>query len=233
MICFNFVYQNDSLQYASTSVGRTVWDNNTVKEEYFVKDHLGNVRNIIDVYHYPILSYLASYEIASAQIEELLFDDVDGIRDDKPGSTDPEDTKAGRLNGAEPDHQVGTSILVKVMAGDKVQINVDNYYDGGYYPDEDEPVDAETMLGSIVSTLTGGEGGLGESESHAPDLVSKLFNPDNFAEADALMHDEAEPDRPKAFLNYVRTCGWCIPWQANGNIGKPPATELIEHSDFF
>jgi len=220
----NFVYQNDSLRYASNNVGRTVWNNDTAKEEYFVKDHLGNVRSIIDVYHYPILSYLASYEIASAQLEELFFDDVDNIRDDKPGSTDPEDQMAGRLNGAEPDHRVGTSILLKVMAGDRVQINADNYYDGTYNPADDEPVSPDDMLSSIVSTLTGGEGGLGESESHAPDLVPKLFNPDNFAEADELLHADADPARPKAFLNYVlfdqnmhvvRT--FTGSWQADGN----------------
>ncbi|HET8573943.1 MAG TPA: RHS repeat-associated core domain-containing protein [Edaphocola sp.] len=222
----NFVYRNDSLYYAATSVGRTVWQNDTAKEEFFVKDHLGNVRSIIDVYHYPLMQYLASYEIASAQLEELFFDDVDGIRDDKPGSTDPGDTKAGRLNGAEPDHRVGTSILLKVMAGDRVQINADNYYDGTYDPGNDRPVSPDDLLNSIVSTLTGGEGGLGESESHDPELVPKLFNPENYTVADELMHAEADPERPKAFLNYilfdqdmrvVRT--FTGAWQANGNGG--------------
>jgi RHS repeat-associated protein len=222
----NFVYQNDSLQYASTAVGRTVWNDDTVKEEYFVKDHLGNVRSIIDIYQYPILSYLASYEIASAQLEELFFDDVDGIRDDKPGSTDPEDQMAGRLNGAEPDHRVGTSILVKVMAGDKVQINADNYYDGTYNPRDDQPVRPDDILSSIISTLTGGAGGLGESESHAPELVPKLFNPDNYNQINDLLQEDVDPNRPKAFLNYVlfdqnmrvvRT--FTGAWQANGDGG--------------
>lgn len=222
----NFVYQNDSVQYASTGVGRTVWNMDTTKEEFFVKDHLGNVRSIIDVYHYPILQYLTTYEIASAQLEEMYFDDVDSIRTDKPGSTDPGDTKAGKLNGADPNERTGTSILLKVMAGDKVEMNVDNYYDGTYNSEDDQPITAENMLSSIITTLTTGTGGLGSSESHNPSLVPRLFNSENYTEADQLMHQSADPRSPKAFLNYVlfdehmqvvRT--FTGAWQVNGNGG--------------
>nr|WP_199077080.1 RHS repeat-associated core domain-containing protein [Pedobacter sp. ASV19] len=202
----NFVYRNDSLQYALTSEGRTAFNPqsaNPVKEEYFVKDHLGNVRSTVDVVTYATNKYLATYEIASANLEGLLFDKVAEIRDDKPGSTDPGDTKAGRLNGGEPGRQIGTSLLVKVMAGDRVDMNVNNFYEG-YDDRQDHPVNREDMLAALVSTLTGGAGGLGGSESHDTKMVDRLFTPGNYAALDNLINEQnTDPSRPKAYLNYV------------------------------
>src|SRR5690606_19498438 len=111
----NAVYRNDSLQYISTAEGRTVYQNQTFTEEYFVKDHLGNIRSIVDVHLPSMQAYFADFEIASAWLENLFFNDLDNVRDEKPESYDPQDTKAARLNGAEPDRRIGTSMILKVM----------------------------------------------------------------------------------------------------------------------
>ena len=124
----NFIYRNDSLQYAMTAQSRTVWQSDgTTMEDFFVKDHLGNVRAVVNVYEYPILVYLGTYELASANLENLFFEHHGEIRDDKPGSPDSTDTEAGRLNGADPDRRIGTALLLQVMSGDKVEMNVNSY----------------------------------------------------------------------------------------------------------
>ncbi len=130
-----------------------------------------------------------------------MFEQVNEIRDDKPGSTDPNDTKSGRLNGE--DRQIGTSLLMHVMAGDQVEMNVNNYYDS-YDADNDDPVPGEQMLDNIVNTLTGGVGGFEGSEGHNPDMVQQLFTPDNYLAAYRnAIAGQVDQSRPKAFLNYI------------------------------
>lgn len=200
-----YIYENHVLQYLLTAEGRVVRDpaTETFKEEYFVKDHLGNVHSTIDITDKPLKEYLATYEIASANLEGMLFDGLSEIREDKPNSTNPEDVKSGRLNGTDPSRRTGTSLLMHVMAEDQVDINVNNFYEN-YDKDQDNPVNAEDMLESLVSTLTGGTGGFIGSESHNPDFVQQLFGPDNYMNVyEGIVNASTDASRPKAYLNYI------------------------------
>jgi RHS repeat-associated protein len=201
----NFVYENNVAKYAFTSEGRTAFDITTaqpIKEEFFVKDHLSNVRSVIDVYNWPMTQYLATYELASANLEGLFFGDMEDIRDIRPGSTDPDNHHAGNLNGADPERRIGTSMLLHVMAGDKVELKVNNYYDG-YNASDDQPAYMEDMLGSVISTLTGGEGGFVGSETHNTKLVNDVFGMPNFQAFDQLVNQNTDAAKPKAYLNYL------------------------------
>lgn len=199
----NYIYEDDNLQYALTAEGRSVYDKatTTFKEEYFVKDHLGNVRSVIDLLAYPIQQYLATYEVASANLEGLFFEHHDEVRDDKPGGS-PGDNKAGNLYGADPEHRIGTSLLMKVMAGDRVELNVNNYYEN-YNPEEDEPVNMEEMLATLVETLTAGNGGFQGSESHEVKLVDNAFTADNYQQFTDILNNSSNPEQPRAYLNYL------------------------------
>src|SRR5690606_32121316 len=177
-------------------------ENGSPSEEFFVKDHLGNIRTIIETKIKPIKNYLGKYELASANIEDLFFEHHDEIRDDKPGSTDPSDMKAGRLNGAEQEHRIGTALLLKVMAGDKIELHVDNNYEN-YEPGSDDPVSTEDLLADLISTLIGRIGGLGESESHNPEMIDRFLDPDKFLSVEDLLRGNEDPQRPKAYLNYI------------------------------
>lgn len=200
----NFVYEGNILKFAMTPEGRSVYTpaSHTFKEEFFVKDHLGNVRSVVDVYTYPIAQYLASYEVASANLEGLFFDDMDGMREDKPGSTDPGDNKAGVLNGDDPNRRVGTSTLLKVMAGDKVELNVNSFYNS-YDATDDTGVPVEEMLGNIISTMSGGAGGFNGSESHNSKVIDDVFHMGNFAVYSDMVNVQTDPAKPKAYLNYI------------------------------
>ena len=234
----NFVYQNDTLKYLGTAEGRTVYTtaDGSYKEEFFVRDHLGNVRSTVDVYTYPVSSYLASYEVASAHLEGLVFDKVSEIAEDNPDSPDPGNMQSGKLNGGDASRRVGTSLLVKVMTGDRVEINVNSYYQG-YSPGADAPVNASTMLSSIVSTLTSGTGGLGGSESHNPQLVGSLFNSNNYTQFNNIINSSTDPAKPKAYLNYILfnqqmqiVGSFAAAFQANGlgTWGEIGTTEPLE-----
>ncbi|MFA6058691.1 MAG: RHS repeat-associated core domain-containing protein [Taibaiella sp.] len=243
----NGVYENNSnnnsnadhLQYLLTAEGRTVFDNQSadpVREEFFVKDHLGNVRSVINVITYAIRRYLATYELASAHLENLVFDNIDEVRDDKPGGGG-DNTMAAKLDGDNPDTRIGTSMLVHVMAGDRIAMNVDNYYEN-YNAENDQPVNAEDMMSSVISTLTAGAGGLEGSESHNVQLVGEVFTPENYNVLNSVINSQTDPSRPKAYLNYVlfdermkAVPGMSGAFQANGaggwsQIGTTTAIEI-------
>lgn len=196
----NFVYQNDSLQYILTPVGRTLPHG---KEEYFVKDHLGNVRSTIDVVNYMMQEYLASFEVASANLEGMFFDNLDEVRDLNPSSINTNDQYSARLNGAEQGREIGASLLMKVMTGDHINFNVNNYYEG-YDRQQDEPMTVDDMLGVLLNTLTAGNGGWNGSESHNTGMVDKLFTPENYSMLEDMINNTAyDPEQPKAYLNYI------------------------------
>jgi len=239
----NFVYQNDTLQYLSTKEGRTVYSptEGSYKEEFFVKDHLGNVRSTVEVTEPLTTAYLATYEVASAHLEGLVFDKVSEIAEDNPDSPDPGNLQSGLLNASDPNRRVGTSLLLKVMAGDRVELNVNSYYQG-YNPTTDAPVTASTMLGSIISTLTSGTGGLGGSESHNPQLVNAMFNNTNYTQFNNIVAagNTTSPSRPQASLNYIlfnqqmQVVGtFCGSYQVTGNgtWGEIGTTEPLEIPD--
>ncbi|GGH25237.1 hypothetical protein GCM10011418_33710 [Sphingobacterium alkalisoli] len=199
----NFVYVNDQLRFALTGNGRTVFDEDGAnpKEEFFVKDHLGNVRSVIDVKTYVAQEYLATYEIASANLESYIFEHHNEVRDNRLGAT-VANGHAARLNGSEPERRIGTAMLMHVMAGDKLELNVNSYFEG-YTQEEDEPVSATEMLEGLVGVLTAGAGGLPPGESSNPDMVGQLFNPENFPAIANIQEQSTDPNLPKAFLNYI------------------------------
>ncbi|SKA32721.1 RHS repeat-associated core domain-containing protein [Chitinophaga eiseniae] len=197
----NYVYENDALRYLQTGEGRTVYDtlNNRFKEEYFVKDNLGNVRSVVEVYVPPVAEYLATHEVASANLEGLFFDHLN--HDPKPGGN-PGDQYSTRLNGSDPSRRIGTSMLLKVMAGDKVEMNVNNYYEL-YDSKNDAPVSAGDMLNTIVTTLMAGGGGM-PGEAHDIHKVTDAFNTTNYSVFDNMVNaDFTSPNQPRAYLNYV------------------------------
>jgi hypothetical protein len=84
-----------------------------------------------------------------------------------------------------------------------VELNVNTFYEG-YDAQNDNPVSASNMLSSIIGTLTGGVGGFQGSEGHNTAMVEQLFTAENYVGVyDNITGGITDPDRPKAYLNYV------------------------------
>ncbi len=156
----------------------------------------------MDVFEYGMQEYLANYELASANLEGLFFEHHDEVSVGKPGSTDPTDVMSGRLNGNDPERRVGTALLLSVMSGDKLQLEVNSFYEN-YNKTDDNPVNEADMMESVIGTLTAGIGGTGGGEVHNPEMVGTLFTPDNWAAFNNAFSNQIDPDKPKAFLNYM------------------------------
>lgn len=200
----DFVYRNDSLLYLLNDEGRCRWlaDSNIFKYDYFVKDHLGNVRTTVTTDFGNTYDYLATHELASANFEHTIFDGMGLVTSPKPGSTDPNDQESAGLDGADPNKRIGTSILLHVMAGDRFNVSAQSFYDN---TGDNTGADAGSVLASIIGTLVNGPGALnpGEAGQNA-DIVNHLFTNSNYIDVyDGIIQSATDPELPRAYLNYV------------------------------
>jgi RHS repeat-associated protein len=211
----NFVYKDNVLQYILNEEGRTrplaIANTTNAGEvntkfvyDYFVKDHLGNVRSTVTAK--PIDNiYLAKHEIASANVEQLLFDNIPNVRDAKPGATTVTDGMAARLNGGDASRRIGTAIMLRTMPGDRFNISADVYYDGSTGAQRNAT--PEEVISSLMGALTGGSTYAGVPLSELPENIrtikGALGNPQLATQLNQLLNTNDNPDAPKAHLNYL------------------------------
>lgn len=217
--CGPFVYRNDSLQFMLHDEGRARWMHDSLKFKYdfFVKDHLGNVRAVVtsDV-STSANDYLASYEIASANLENLVFENIDQIRDPRPYTSNASNLSCARLNGSNDSTRIGTSILLHVMTGDRFNVSCQAYYDTTETGNNlSVNANTSTMLSSIIATLGGGVGGFGNTGSGeggggggggggGSNVLEQLFNTTNYTNTyDQIKENATNSALPRAYLNYI------------------------------
>lgn len=212
----SFIYQDNKLKYLFHDDGRcrpqqTSTDGTARFDyDYFVKDHLGNVRTVVYAEATglgPLLNpteYKAGMEIALANTENLLWDYVDEVRDDKPGGT-PGDLKAARLDGDDPHRRIGTAIMLRVMPGDKFKVGATTFWEG--QPDNDIGVSSEMLAASLLTTLTGGNTYSGVPIREIPENVKTIESSvgnAGFATAWQNLHNQNYDDHtPDGGLNYI------------------------------
>ncbi|MET3878875.1 hypothetical protein [Chitinophaga sp. OAE865] len=161
-----FVYQNDSLQFLGHEEGRAravFATGQPIKYvyDYFVKDHLGNVRMVLTE-QTDFSMYAATMETAAAPTETALFSNIDNSRTAKPAGY-PADESAGgnasvaKLTAANGGKKIGPSIVLRVMAGDTIQLSAKAFYKSGG-PKDQQPATstAENMLADLMQAFNGG-----------------------------------------------------------------------------
>jgi len=206
-----FVYLNDTLQYVNEEEGRIRWakkrnnSNGTTyyafEYDYYLRDHLGNVRSVLTEGK-DTATYAATMETADSATVEALFSNVyDPVRTvtTKPAAfdTDPNNHFVSKLTG-NTGGRIGPSIILKVMAGDKVQINTYAYYTGT----TQTPVSDNTLLTDLLSTLVSGitnqsAGKIGSGNSTA---LSNAVSPNVLSFLGSRSYNSS---LPKAYLNWV------------------------------
>jgi len=201
-----FVYKydgvNDQLQYMLHEEGRARYLPDTLawRFDYFVKDHLGNVRSTVTADEQSGAIYRSTYEVVNAAAENLSFTTVDEIREDNPLPVE-DNTKAVVLNGGSS--SVGTSILLHTMAGDQFDISAQSYWE----TQSGTPTyqSASDLLSNLVSTLAGGSAGAAYAEGIQTGMATVVNNKlsGNLETLQALMNNATTSDAPKAYINYL------------------------------
>ena len=139
-----FVYQNNSLQYFAHEEGRIrkAADGINFTYDYFLKDHLGNIRMVLTEEQktdaYPTLSFEGSANTATVTNQDAVWSNAAGDAVDVVGTRTnrPDDMGTGSTNGnyaklikkSSPGGAIGAAMLLKVMSGDQINTSVDYYW---------------------------------------------------------------------------------------------------------
>ncbi|QHS62868.1 DUF6443 domain-containing protein [Chitinophaga agri] len=209
-----FVYRQDSIELISHEEGRirplyVTGQPIAYVYDYFEKDYLGNVRTILTE-QTDFSMYAATMEIDAAAKETALFSNVEETRAEKPVGY-PQDNKSSqnkfvaKLSARTGGKKIGPSLVLRVTAGDTVQINAQAFYKSQGPKDNGQTPPVEDMLIGLVEAF----GGNMKTEGvHAAGTANALpFNADFYNnEYQRLKNRNAESpnsDRPKAYLNFV------------------------------
>jgi len=123
-------YVNDTLQYLPTEEGRVRYD--TLKKalyyDYFIKDHLGNIRMVLTDQKDTAFYQAVSFEDANTTNEQVYYENAGDQRTARPGSFYTSGSNGDKVQLLRKSTQsVGAGKLLKVMAGDRLHIKVDYY----------------------------------------------------------------------------------------------------------
>jgi RHS repeat-associated protein len=207
------VYENDTLQFIGHEEGRLRYTKryfqsgdsaNQLVYDYFLKDHLGNVRMMLTEQR-DTSQYFASMEAAYRAKENKLFYNIPLANYSKvmvpggypvDGTTNPNDSLS-RLNGS--GNKVGPALVLKVMSGDTVDIAVKSFYRGTGSGGSSTNF-VNDLLGSLAAGVVGA---VGESKGTLAALnggTSPLLGAlNNFRDN----QNEEPANKPKAYLNWI------------------------------
>ncbi len=218
--------QNPALQYFGHEEGRVREMNlnagttnpavATYIFDYFEKDHLGNVRVVLtdelkkDVY--PTLDFEGGANSGAVANQNATWDDgmggavdVANTRTATPGAmgAGSEAYVKSVMKTSPTANAIGAAKLLKVMAGDKLNVAVDYYYPSGSFPNSNAN-GYNTLVNSLVAILSGssdvsapvkgGTAGISSAMSTDPNVASVITQPESSGSATA---------KPKAYLHIL------------------------------
>ncbi len=186
------ILENDTLKQIQTAEGRIVADTAgqgyTYHYQYYLKDHLGNVRLTFGA-EPDTTTYTATMESENASEEEQYFDNIDGLIGTGLNTT-PGGNEVLVLDGSE---QTGGNFTAKVQAGDVINIEVQAAYESGSNYSNTTGVAA--MITSIAAGFGGVLGAGGES--------GLIYSAINNALGVLGFGGSQGSDEPAAYLTYL------------------------------
>ncbi len=199
------VYENDTLQYLAMEEGRirTKQINNTaVYYDYFIKDHLGNVRMVLTDQQQLDLYPTVTFEDGNTTLEQGYYENANAERIARPGSFFDASTNGSKVQLLRKSTQpIGAGKLLKVMAKDRLQVKVD-YYIPDVATDNSIANGRSSLLTALVSLLNGstapsalkGSGTAVSDQLYADEPWNVFLFPQDYSVSSSL---------PKAYLNIL------------------------------
>jgi RHS repeat-associated protein len=185
----------NDLQHPHTLTGLTY--------DYFIKDHLGNTRMVLTEEQKQDVYPAATMETAQAATENTYYDNIDLTRFAKSGisgypvdeATDPNDYVAKTEGDG---NNIGPSLLLKVMAGDKFTVQVSSWYK----KNGASPATPADPLTALIAALAGGVSHVSPVHGTATALInSGALDPSALGFLNS--RDAPASGKPKAYLNWV------------------------------
>jgi RHS repeat-associated protein len=198
------VYRNDVLEFIGTEEGRLRYHENKNKlfYDYFVKDHLGNVRMLLteenDISIYPA----TTFEDASTTSEQVYYERAGDQRTERPGPFYSSGTNGSKVQLLKKSVQsIGVGKFLKVMAKDKLHIKID-------YFAVDETTDNSTANGqnallTVLTSLLNSNPITATMHGSGSTITNNLSNATPFTSFLSNQSGSSGTTLPKAYLNIV------------------------------
>lgn len=197
---------SDKFQFAPTEEGRVrKKTDGTLAYDYFLKDHLGNVRMVLTDEVDPTEVYQATMEDVNRSFEDQLFNNIDGTvtSNNKPSGfdTDTNNKNVSQLfSTSASDKRIGPGIVLKVMAGDKFNAKVYGWYNPTG-TNTSTYTQTTTIVTALINAMTGGLISAGSKGTS-----TELSNPSGVLYDPVSSFTSSQPYnslQPKAYLNWM------------------------------
>lgn len=215
------LYQNDTLQHIAQEEGRVRIINAASQTpgyayDYFLKDHLGNVRMVltdeIKLDQYPALSFEGEAGGAEIAAQNTFWENMQGqsINAGVTRQTRPDEFGTAATNGTfvksianRSAGAIGAGKLLKVMSGDRIHTAIDYYYKNVTVNNSSSD-GISTIASSLLNILTASPVVNGSIKAGASTLGSGLIN-DPAAINFFTPQQPAQPGNgaPKAYLHVL------------------------------
>lgn len=172
--------------------------------DYFIKDHLGNVRMVLTEASDPGSIYQAGMEDANRSFEDQLFNNIDETvtSNNKPSGFDSVNSNhnvSQLFSTSSGDKRIGPGIVLKVMAGDKFNAKVYGWYQPG--ANTATHSQASTMVTALINAMTGGL-----LQAGSKGTAAELSSPTGVLSNPLTSFTSSQPynsSQPKAYLNWM------------------------------
>jgi RHS repeat-associated protein len=171
--------------------------------DYFLKDHLGNVRMVLTEQAEKRCYISATVEDATWASESQLYNIVDSRRELKSNTAGASGypsfgNKFYRTNGAVTSEKTGLGVVLKVMKGDQVTITAESFYN---LPSGNAGAPLTMAASDLFNALVGSSGFPLAKGLTGSDVNTILNNPAN---ANTFINSHNAPtNRAKAAVNWV------------------------------
>jgi RHS repeat-associated protein len=198
-------YVNDTLQFLPQEEGRIRYNvpDSSLQYDYFLKDHLGNVRMVLTEQQQTDAYPACTMELIDSILNKKFYSNVTNTRSGLPSGY-PTDTSysnpnnyVAKVNGG--GNKIGPAIILKVMASDKFNLRVSSWYKKNGVT----PGTPNNPLPDLISALNGTI--VGVAGNHVTSADISIHNPlSPGAISFYATHNSADSTtKPKAFINWI------------------------------
>jgi RHS repeat-associated protein len=215
----NFAYQNNILQYFGHEEGRIrkAADGVTFTYDYFLKDHLGNVRMMLTEEQktdaYPTLDFEGTANTSAVTNQDAVWSnssgaavDVVGTRTARPagmGTSTTNGSYTKLITKSSPGGAIGAAMLLKVMSGDQINTSVDYYWPSttvnNSHADGIGTLTSSLLLAlanssAVSAAVKGSVPTINSGLTADPNVISAITTPEN---------NSSGSSQPKAYLHVL------------------------------
>ena len=200
-------YENDVLQFLPMEEGRIrpVRDqNNNITSftyDYFLKDHLGNVRMVLTEEQKQDAYPAATMEASTVNTESTYYSNLTVTQYAKPSwfsdPVYPSSAQVARVKNASGSQKIGPSILLKVMAGDSYNIRAASGWSSGSSTANSQSevlTDLLLALSGGLSATSGGKVTGTQLQDPSSGLSTGISN---------FLNTQTNSGAPKAYISWI------------------------------